>query len=256
MLELKDVTKHFGGLAANDKVSFNVTKGERVGLIGPNGAGKTTLYNLITGLERTSGGSIIFKGANITNQSPVDIARKGIGRTFQILNVFPNLTVRDNILVGWCCRWKPKILPLIWKSKRFKEEESSAFERIESLLDFTGLKEYESDSAGTLPYGYQKKVELARALATDCDLLLLDEPVAGMNIIETNAMIDFIYKINEAGITVIVVEHDMRMIMRISKRIIVLDYGKMIADDSPENIRKNPKVTEAYLGTEDVYAAN
>jgi branched-chain amino acid transport system ATP-binding protein len=255
MLELKDVTKYFGGVVANDKITFSVTKGETVGLIGPNGAGKTTLYNLITGLIRTSGGSIIFKGEDITNESPIHIARKGMGRTFQILNLFPNLAVRDNILVGWCCRWKPKFLPLFWKSKRFKEEESSAFERIESILDFTGLKKYESYPAGALPYGYQKRVELARTLATGCDLLLLDEPVAGMNIVETNTMIDLIYKIGEAGITVIVVEHNMRMIMKISKRIIVLDYGKMIADDLPENIRKNRKVTDAYLGTGEVYAA-
>lgn len=255
ILELKAVRKSFGGVVALNNVSFNVKEGEKLGLIGPNGAGKTTLFNCITGIWNIDQGSISFKGYDLTRENVISISKLGIGRTFQNTNLFNNLTVRDNILVGMCGKWKTSFLSLVWGDKYFKKKEMEIDQNINDILNLVRLTECQFHQAGVLPYGLQKRLEIARTLAARPDLLLLDEPVAGMNINETNEIINLIRDINENfRITIIIIEHDVKMIMKVSDRIIVLDQGALIASDTPENVRKDQKVIEAYLGRDNNYA--
>lgn len=235
LLRVERVVKRFGGLTAVNDVTFSVDRREVVGLIGPNGAGKTTLFNVITGYYRPERGSIIFKGEDITGKKPYEISSLGIGRTFQIVKPLSNLTVLENVVVGALLR-NPNV--------------ASATEIALETLKMVGLYDKRDMRAGSLNLPEKKRLELARALATKPDLLLLDEVVAGLNPSEVDELLGLLRGINESGVTILMVEHVMRAVMNISDRIVVLDYGVKIAEGSPEEIAKNPRVIEAYLGRE------
>jgi len=217
-------------------------------LIGPNGAGKTTFFNLLSGIYPPSEGIIRFRGKNIVGKKPYQITRLGIARTFQNIRLFPQMTIIENILAGLFPQTKYGLFDCLFKTKRYKQEEEKDVRFGYSLAEFIGLENKENYLARNLPYGEQKKLELARALATKPALLLLDEPTAGMNPKETEQMIELIRKIREDEISIILIEHDMKVVMNISDRIIVLDYGEKIAEGKPDEIRNNEKVIEAYLG--------
>ncbi|HYB21299.1 MAG TPA: ABC transporter ATP-binding protein [Thermodesulfobacteriota bacterium] len=250
MLEVKNVSKLFGGLAAVKEVSLSVQKDELLSIIGPNGSGKTTFFNLITGVYEVSQGSILFEGEAIHNQIPNRIAEKGIARTFQNIKLFHTLSVLENVLIASYCHGHPKPWPHIFGIRAGVEREKQLREVSHKLLEFVGLARREDEVAKNLAYGDQKKLEIARALAVRPKLLLLDEPVGGLNPAEKKEIISLIGKIQAEGITVLLIEHDMRMVMNISKRIIVLNFGQMIAQGTPEEIKRNPAVIEAYLGPE------
>jgi len=250
MLEVKNVSKLFGGLAAVKEVSLSVQKDELLSIIGPNGSGKTTFFNLITGVYEVSQGSILFEGEAIHNQIPNRIAEKGIARTFQNIKLFHTLSVLENVLIASYCHGHPKPWPHIFGIRAGVEREKQLREVSHKLLEFVGLARREDEVAKNLAYGDQKKLEIARALAVRPKLLLLDEPVGGLNPAEKKEIISLIGKIQAEGITVLLIEHDMRMVMNISKRIIVLNFGQMIAQGNPEEIKRNPAVIEAYLGPE------
>jgi len=241
MLAVKDLTKAFGGLTAVKDLSFELQKGDIVGIIGPNGAGKTTLFNLVTGFYRPNNGTVHFKAEDITGLKPHQIAKLGLCRTHQITQPFANLTVLENVKIGAYCR-NP--------SSRVAEELAL------QVLDTIGLFELRYDLASALPVGHRKKLELAKALATQPELILLDEVVAGLNSKETNDMIDLIGETQKQGITILLIEHVMKAIMSLSNRIIVIHYGEKIAEGEAEEISKDPKVIEAYLGEEYVFAGN
>lgn len=237
MLSIQGITKQFGGLAAINNVDLKIEQGMIFGIIGPNGAGKSTLFNLITGLVRPTAGKISFKGADITGFSSYRINRMGIARTFQNIRLFQGMTVMENILAGQL----QQRLSFAGQNMQIKPEE---------LLELLGLAAYRNAFAGELPYGHQRRLEIARALATGSELLFLDEPAAGMNETETSELIFDIRAINERGCTVVVIEHDMRLVMALSERVAVLNFGDKIAEGSANEIRLNPAVVEAYLGEE------
>ena len=241
LLEVKDLTKNFGGLTAIGDVSFNIEKGEIIGIIGPNGAGKTTLFNLLTGFLRPDAGAIVFKGEEITGLKPHKIAKRGMARTFQITQSFPNLTVLENVKIGAYCRINSSL------------DATEAALRVLATVD---LYEQRNELASVLPIGHRKSLELAKALATNPELILLDEVVAGLNTKESNFMIAAIKNIQQQGITVLLIEHAMKAIMSLSDRIVVIHYGEKIAEGVPGEISKNRKVIEAYLGEEYVFATN
>jgi len=241
LLEVKDLTKNFGGLTAIGDVSFNIEKGEIIGIIGPNGAGKTTLFNLLTGFLRPDAGAIVFKGEEITGLKPHKIAKRGMARTFQITQSFPNLTVLENVKIGAYCRINSSL------------DATEAALRVLATVD---LYEQRNELASVLPIGHRKSLELAKALATNPELILLDEVVAGLNTKESNLMIAAIKNIQQQGITVLLIEHAMKAIMSLSDRIVVIHYGEKIAEGVPGEISKNRKVIEAYLGEEYVFATN
>jgi branched-chain amino acid transport system ATP-binding protein len=244
------VTMRFGGLLANKDVDFRVPRGGIVSLIGPNGAGKTTFFNQLTGMLEPTSGEITFEGVSTIGMEPHEIAELGIGRTFQNIRLFGAMTSIANVMVGRHTRMKASWWSSLLKLPSVRAEEAAVEQRARELLEIVGLrKRYYQDAARNLPYGDQRRLELARALAGDPKLLLLDEPTAGMNPGETAQMTDLIRRLrDELDLTVLLIEHDMKVVMGISERITVLDHGELLAEGSPEEIRANPLVVEAYLG--------
>jgi branched-chain amino acid transport system ATP-binding protein len=243
------VRKEFGGLIAVNDIDFGIPEGSIVGLIGPNGAGKTTFFNMLTGVYKPTSGAIEFDGTDVTGKPPHQITKLGVGRTFQNIRLFEYMTSLENVLVGMHHRLKGGILGSIFGLPRVRREEKEAHERARELLAFSGLKNRDNTLARNLPYGDQRRLEVARALATNPKLLLLDEPTAGMNPQETTTFTQFVSKLREEeGLTVLLIEHDMKVVMGVSDRVTVLDYGEKIAEGAPLEIQKNDRVIEAYLG--------
>jgi len=248
ILRIDHVTKRFGGLVAVDDVSFDVKRGEVFALIGPNGAGKTTLFNSITGIFPPTDGHVVFEGRDIAGSKPHQAAALGIARTFQNIRLFEYMTALENILVGEHCRMNAKLWDSLFKTPRERREEKAVTERAMDLLQYVGIDRWANSYARNLPYGGQRRLEIARALATKPRLLLLDEPAAGFTPQEKVELMRLVGRILESGVTVFLIEHDMKVVMGISKRIVVLDHGEMIAQGTPEEVRANPRVIEAYLG--------
>jgi len=249
LLTVESVRKEFGGLLAVSDLDFIIPVGSIVSLIGPNGAGKTTFFNMLTGVYKPTSGQVVFDGTDVTGKPPHAITKLGIGRTFQNIRLFPQMTALENVLVGMHSRLKGGILGSIFGTPRVRHEEREAHEKGRALLRYAGLGRVDDELAENLSYGDQRRLELARALATEPKLLLLDEPTAGMNPQETAAFTDFLAKLRtERPITILLIEHDMKVVMGISERVTVLDYGEKIAEGTPGEIQKNERVIEAYLG--------
>jgi len=249
LLEINKMTKTFGGLKAISDVTFSLEKGRIASIIGPNGAGKTTFFNTLTGIYRPDGGTIQFNGRSLVGLRPDQIAARGIARTFQNIRLFPDMTVIENILVGMHIHFKQSPLQTLLRLPAFKKEEAEAEKKAAELMGYVGLKSVENELAKNLPYGAQRRLEIARALAADPLLLLLDEPAAGMNPQETEDVTRLFRDIKtDLGITILLIEHDMRVVMNISEDICVMDYGEKIAQGAPDEIRSNTRVIEAYLG--------
>ena len=251
LLRLQEVTKVFGGLVAVNDLTFSVDAGSVVGLIGPNGAGKTTVFNCITGNYTPEKGRIFFDGEPVAGLRPHKVVELGIARTFQSIRQFGKLSVLENVLAGRHCRMKSDMMSCMLHLPWQRREERAAVARCMEELRFVGLADRHAEAAGGLSYGNQRLLEVARALASDPRLLILDEPAGGMNDQETAALVDTIAAIRDRGITVLLIEHDMRLVMKICEKLVVLEHGTMIAQGEPEAVRRNPAVVEAYLGVED-----
>jgi branched-chain amino acid transport system ATP-binding protein len=256
LLEVREVSKHFGGLYALNKLTFDVKEGEILSIIGPNGAGKSTVFNVITGIYHADDGDISFRGESIIGRTPNQVTRLGIARTFQNVKLFPNMTVLENAMVGQHCRSSAGVFGAVFRTPSMREEEQRIRERATAALGFFGtrLSGYRQDQpAFVLSYANRRRLEMARALATEPTLLLLDEPTAGMNPTETLELRDHIVRMrDELGVTVLVIEHDMRVVKGVSDRVVACDYGQKIAEGSYQEVANNDQVIEAYLGTKAV----
>ncbi|WP_246231779.1 ABC transporter ATP-binding protein [Nakamurella aerolata] len=251
LMRMEHVTMKFGGLVALDDVSFDIKRGEILGLIGPNGAGKTTCFNTMTGVYRPTEGQVVFDGRVLGKLKRNEITRAGIARTFQNIRLFNEMTALENVAVGTDARHKTSVPGALFRTTRHRDEERDAIDRGMALLEFVGIGERATEKAKNLPYGDQRRLEIARALATEPKLLCLDEPAAGFNPAEKSALMDLIRKIRDDGYTVLLIEHDMRLVMGVTDRIVVLEFGRMIAEGLPDEIRDNEQVIAAYLGVPD-----
>ena len=251
ILEVDDVTLRFGGVVALNEVSFHINEGEILGLIGPNGAGKTTCFNVMTGVYQPTSGTVRFRGEPLGRRKRFEITKLGIARTFQNIRLFGNMTALENVMVGADTHHRTGVLSAMFRLPRHRVEEADGRARAEELLEFMGLTKVSGELARNLPYGDQRRLEIARALATKPKLLCLDEPAAGFNPAEKAKLMELIRKIRDQGYTVLLIEHDMRLVMGVTDRIVVLEFGRKIAEGLPAEIRDNPAVVAAYLGVDE-----